>query len=110
MHCVGILTEKIHKLRYQHEKDVVNSILKMRPTGNTTPYHKLKEQWLDEYIESMWPKLEAPKKGEENKIFYRKDPIEFVFDRDPKSIEMWRRRGVFVFDCNQKGEAKNGMS
>jgi len=30
--------------------------------------------------------------------------IDFVFESDPKSIAMWRRRGVFVFDVNQSGE------
>ena len=53
--------------------------LKMRPIGDTTPYHDLKEKWLDECEEK----------------------IEFVFEKDPESIKMWKRRSVFVFKCNQ---------
>ena len=66
--------------------------LKMRPIGDNTPDDELKERWLDELICSNpvgWG--------------YMRHPIDFVFDSDPKSIEMWRRRGIFVFDCNQSG-------
>lgn len=76
--------------------------LKMRPIGNNTPDDQLKERWLDEYITSMWPKLE--KDAPDGTIFHRKDPIEFVFDSDPQSIKMWRRRGIFVFNCCQHDE------
>jgi hypothetical protein len=62
-------------------------ILKMRPIGDKTPYHELKEKWLDERIDDMGNQAVSD--------------IEFVFDSDPKSIEMFRRRGIFVFDCNQ---------
>lgn len=74
--------------------------LKMRPIGDNTPDDKLKERWLDEYINSMWPDLEKDKA--DGKEYRRKNPIDFVFDSDPKSIEMYRRRGIFVFDCNQQ--------
>lgn len=53
--------------------------IKMRPIGDNTPDDQLKERWLDE----------ALAQGK---------TIDFVFDADKKSIEMWRRRGVFVFD------------
>lgn len=59
--------------------------LKMRPIGDNTPDDQLKERWLDE----------ALAKGKK---------IEFVFDSDPDSIAIWRRRGIFVFDCNQSGK------
>ena len=57
----------------------INRHLKMRPIGDETPWHELKERWANEC----------------------KDKIDFVFDKDPKSIEMWKRRGVFVFNCEQ---------
>ena len=63
----------------------VGSYLKMRPIGDNTPDDILKERWLDEAI------AEGKK-------------IDFVFDDRPKVIRMWRRRGIFVFDCNQSGE------
>ncbi len=64
--------------------------LKMRPIGDSTPDDVLKEKWLDDtIIETKWG----------NKI-----PIDFVFDSDPDCIKMWRRRGVFVFNCQQDGE------
>ena len=59
--------------------------VKMRPIGDYTPDDQLKESWLDE----------ALAKGK---------TIDFVFDDRPKVVRMWRRRGIFVFDCNQTGE------
>jgi hypothetical protein len=59
-------------------------ILKMRPIGDNTSDDVLKERWYDRH------NVEHPREN-----------IEFVFDSDPKSIAMWRRRGIFVFDCAQ---------
>ena len=59
--------------------------LKMRPIGDNTPDNELKERWLDEAIAN----------GHD---------IEYVFDDSPKVVRMYRRRGIFVFDCNQSGE------
>lgn len=59
--------------------------LKMRPIGDSTPDDQLKERWLDEAIA-------------EGKT------IDFVFDDRPKVIRMWRRRGIFVFNCCQHDE------
>ena len=53
--------------------------LKMRPIGDKTPWHELKDRWANEC----------------------KDNIDFVFDKDPESIQMWKRRVVFVFNCEQ---------
>lgn len=64
-----------------------NHVLKMRPVGDSTPDDQLKEKWLDEtYEETKWGS---------------KSPIEFVFDDRPKVVRMWRRRGIFVFNCCQ---------
>lgn len=73
-----------------YHRDIV---LKMRPIGDSTPDDELKERWLDEYldqgmIETKWG----------NKT---KNEIDFVFDDRPKVIRMWRRRGIFVFNCCQ---------
>lgn len=62
-----------------------NIVLKMRPIGNTEPDEVLKERWLDEAI------AEGKK-------------IDFVFDDRPKVVRMWRRRGIFVFNCCQHDE------
>ena len=59
--------------------------LKMRPIGDYTPDDELKEKWLDEVLA-------------EGKT------IDFVFDDRPKVIRMWRRRGIFVFNCCQHDE------
>jgi len=59
--------------------------LKMRPVVDSTPDDVLKERWLDEAIA-------------EGKT------VEYVFDDRPKVIRFWRRRGIFVFDCNQSGK------
>lgn len=57
--------------------------LKMRPIGNIVPDEQLKEQWLDDWI---------ARSGK---------PIDMVFESNPKSIQMWKRRGTFVFNCQQ---------
>lgn len=67
--------------------------LKMRPIADSTPDDQLKERWLDEYLKEtcQWPKLGEIYKGS----------IDCVFDDRPKVIRMWRRRGIFVFNCCQ---------
>ncbi len=57
-------------------------VLKMRPIGDNTPDDILKERWLDEFIAQG-------------------KTIDFVFDDRPKVVRMWRRRGIFVFNCAQ---------
>ncbi len=69
---------------FEHEINVLRKIIKMRPIGDYTPDDQLKERWLDEAL--------AEGKN-----------IEMVFDDRPKVVRMWRRRGIFVFDCNQTG-------
>ncbi len=83
--------------------DEKQDVLKMRPIGDNTPDDELKERWLDEYIfgeKCPYPTI----KDAIPCIDYLKKPIEFVFDSHPKSIEMWRRRGIFVFNCAQHDE------
>ncbi len=67
---------------YLEDKMYWDRRLKMRPIGDSTPDDELKERWLDETIR-------------ENRT------VDFVFDRNTKSIAMWRRRGIFVFNCCQ---------
>ncbi len=62
-----------------------NIVVKMRPVGDYTPDNELKEKWLDEALA-------------EGKT------IDFVVDDRKKVVEMWRRRGIFVFDVNQTGK------
>jgi hypothetical protein len=69
--------------------------IKMRPIGDSTPDNQLKEKWLNERCSDH---IEAAIEG---RSFGVKHDIEFVFDDRPKVIRMWRRRGVFVFNCCQ---------
>jgi len=74
-------------------KDSWNHVLKMRPEGNIQPYYKLKEEWMFERCkidDSFHPPGIKFNPG-----------IEMVFDSDPDSIEMWRKNGIFCFDCRQ---------
>ena len=57
-------------------KDWFEKNLKMRPLGDHTPDHELKEKWLDDYMKN-------------NDI-----PIEMVFEDRTRCVEMWRRRGI----------------
>ncbi len=56
--------------------------IRMRPIGDNTPDDQLKEKWLDEFISQ----------GHE---------VQMVFDDRKKVVEMWKRRGIFVFDVSQ---------
>jgi hypothetical protein len=90
-----IWSERCESVRKKTEKwldrhEIRYSKLKMRPIGDNTPDDQLKEKWLDDYIDSM---------GNQ----YSHD-IECVFDDRPKVIRMWRRRGIFVFNCCQHDE------
>lgn len=72
--------------------------LKMRPIGDFTPDDKLKEKWLDEFMfgeDCKFPTLK-------NAVSIRK--VDYVFDSDPKSIKMWQKRGIFVFNCAQDND------
>jgi hypothetical protein len=79
---------------YLHGNSQYPIKLKMRPIGDITPDDILKEKWLDEYLDST-----SPRQWEEE--YKTKHPIDFVFDDRPKVIRMWRRRGIFVFNCCQ---------
>lgn len=61
-------------------------VLKMRPIGDSTPDDELKEMWFHDAV------------------ILEGKTIDFVFDSCPKSISMWRRRGIFVFNCCQHDE------
>lgn len=69
--------------------------LKMRPIGDYTPDDVLKEKWLDEYMFAEECKHKTLKRS------FPFNKVEFVFDDQPKVIRMWRRRGIFVFNCCQ---------
>ncbi len=71
--------------------------LKMRPVGDYTPDDELKERWLDEAIKNHPGTYDIC--GQQTT-----HPIDFVFDDRPKVIRMWRRRGIFVFNCCQHEE------
>ncbi len=67
--------------------------LKMRPIGDARPLWELKEMWVGELMQQYQPKYR-----------YMHHDIDFVFDSDPESIAMFRRWGIFVFDCKQGEE------
>lgn len=69
------------------------SQLKMRPIGDSSPDHELFEGWLDDYMHL--PNMDVDNLPNANSI-------EMVFSANPQVISMFRRRGIFVFDVNQK--------
>ncbi len=71
--------------------------LRMRPIGDNTPDDQLKEKWLNERCADL---MEA----QIEKRMPVKHDIDYVFDDRPKVVRMWRRRGIFVFDCSQTGK------
>lgn len=99
-----IWTARCESVRQQTENwldahDIQYTELKMRPIGDSTPDDVLKEKWLDEFIENAHVKA-ATNAITGSGIAYV-DKIDFVFDDRPKVIRMWRRRGIFVFNCCQ---------
>lgn len=75
-------------------------VLKMRPIGLDCSEERLMEHWL---IEENIRKMPPLKVGESRNIeeIY---PIDMVFSSHGPTISMFRRRGIFVFDCNQRPE------
>lgn len=67
---------------FDHEKEILNKVLKMRPLGDDRPDERLFENWYD---------LHNPRQN-----------LEMVFSANPAVIAMFRRRNIFVFDCNQQ--------
>ena len=81
--CESVREKTIDWLKHYFSSDINwNNHLKMRPIGDSTPDEVLKEMWLDEVIAQG-------------------KTIDFVFDDRPKVVRMWRRRGIFVFNCAQ---------
>ncbi len=83
--CESVRNKTIEWLRDNAYGFHKNTELKMRPIGDNTPDDVLKEKWLDETLSLG-------------------KTIEFVFDDRPKCVRMWRRRGIFVFNCCQHDE------
>ena len=81
---------------------IVTRALKMRPVGDDTPAHKLKEKWMDEYLNTPSFDNEKFKKQSDLRTCVKPYKVDFVFEADPQSIAMYRRRGIFVFDCSQE--------
>lgn len=75
--------EKTVKWLSKHTNFPLCNELKMRPIGDNSTIEWLKESW---YLDL--------------KILTNKN-INFVFDSHPQSVKMWKRRGVFVFNCTQ---------
>lgn len=105
-YAVEIWTGRCESVREKTEKWLNENLpgfshikLKMRPVGDHTPGYQLKEKWLDEYTSLIYPNINP---NDPNGTEYiRKGPILMVFEGDTKVIKMWRRRGIFVFDCSQ---------
>lgn len=74
--------------------------LKMRPIDDTRPQEVLFEQWLDIGLSSRYCNLCYPEIG--RNCSCHATYIHSVFSSHKPTIDMFRRRGIFVFDCNQE--------
>lgn len=70
---------------WMKENGISRRDLKMRPVGDTRPKEKIFENWYDLH------NVENPRNN-----------VDFVFSSHKPTINMFRRRGIFVFDCNQE--------
>lgn len=68
--------------------------LKMRPIGDERSQEQLFEEWLNEECADMILAEIKQRPAVEHHV-------EMVFSSHKPTIEMFRKRGVFVFDCNQ---------
>lgn len=68
--------------------------LKMRPIGDDRPQEELFEEWLIDLPSSLITGYVEGKNDLNEKL-------DFVFSSHGPTIDMFRARGVFVFDCNQ---------
>lgn len=75
---------------------------KIRSVGDIRPQEELFNSWLLEYYHSLYPKLD--KDAIEGTSYHREEEIDFVFSSHKPTIDMFRRKGIFVFDCNQEIE------
>jgi len=83
------------------KQGILKGPLKLRPNGNAQPQEELFEGWLTEYMK--YPELPIASPENEGMVYRRNDLPEMVFSSHKPTIEMFRARGVFVFDCNQGG-------
>lgn len=67
-------------------------ILKLRPIGDDRPQEELFQRWLNQNCSDIIIS--------ETKQWVGHD-IDMVFSSHGPTIDMFRRRGIFVFDCNQ---------
>ena len=61
--------------------------VKMRPIDDNRPAEELFKRWVDERIDDMGNQLISD--------------IDFAFSSNPEVIAIFRRLGIFVFDCKQ---------
>ena len=88
---------KYKTYEWLHQNKLFFNTLKMRPIGDDSPQEVLFERWLNEMSFTTvytLKKVQIPTPHN----------IEMVFSSHKPTIEMFRRRNVFTFDCNQ-GEA-----
>ena len=86
---------------YNHDTYFFDAISKMRPIGDERPTEQLFEHWIDEYHQHLTKKLDEIMM--DGGVFNVKEQIEMAFSADPTVIALFRRRGIFTFDCNQGG-------
>lgn len=90
---------KVKTVKWLDGKELFYDSLKMRPMGDDSPKEVLFEKWLDEHYYSGDGKCML--RWADHSQCCKKDSIEMVFSSHKPTIDMFRRRGVFVFDCNQ---------
>lgn len=75
--------EKTEEWLHEHLYEFDPRQLRMRMIGDNAPDDMMKERWLLEH------------RAMDGR------PIEYVYDDRPKVVRMWRRHGIFVFNCAQ---------
>jgi len=94
-----IYAADIHEWLDKNLLDFKPQQLRMRPDGDTTPWHELKEKWLNEMIE--WPKLEAATQENMKNVYTRGNKPEMAFEPESSPmIETWKKYGVTCFEVH----------
>lgn len=93
---------KYKTYEWLHKNNLFFNTLKMRPIGDDSPQEELFEKWCNQYHLSLMPGIQPLSKDSPHESSYMKSPIEMIFSSHKPTTEMFRKRGVFVFDCNQE--------
>lgn len=99
------MEDKLRTWFYKNSRVYSWDIIRLRPSGDTTPWHELKEKWILDFLERV-PQSDlqvsvTPKSAIFTEILRWKNKIEMAFERSGSPmIEVWKKYGVPVMEVH----------